>query len=135
MQPHFHIKLNREGRLDLKTWHDGLRMLYGKTFFIQQQWITNDTLSLYTDASSTIGFGAVFQNKWFASTWPEEWQQFDITMLELYPIFATLHVWGRQWANKSILLYTDNQAIMHYFNKQTSKDKNIMSLIRPFKLQ
>ena len=32
-------------------------------------WVSSDKLLLYTDASSTIGYAAVFRSKWFAVRW------------------------------------------------------------------
>ena len=54
----------------------------------------------------------------------------NIAILELYPIVLAIHLFGYCLANKRILFSTDNLAIVHVLNKQTSKDKNIMCLMR-----
>ena len=45
---------------------------------------------IYTDASKTIGYGAVCERQWFAGEWPQEWKSLNIATLELFPILAAL---------------------------------------------
>ncbi|MCG7879258.1 MAG: hypothetical protein N0C90_23430, partial [Candidatus Thiodiazotropha endolucinida] len=54
----------------------------------------------------------------------------NITILELYPVVVAINVWGHLWKNHCVRFYTDNQALVHILNRQTSKDKNIMKLVR-----
>lgn len=55
--------------------------------------------------------------------------------LEFYPIMAALLVWGHLWKNNSILFLTDNKALVYIINKQSSKDKSIMFLVKILVLQ
>ena len=48
-------------------------------------------MQLYTDASSTIGFGGFYHGKWFCSPWPDELpslndKNLSMAFLEFYPI-------------------------------------------------
>jgi hypothetical protein len=48
-------------------------------------------MELYTDASSTVGYGGYFKGKWFCSPWPEDLltstkNKCSMAFLELYPI-------------------------------------------------
>ena len=36
---------------------------------MQSHWVTSDVLSLYTDASGSLGFGDIFQTHWFQGSW------------------------------------------------------------------
>ena len=92
--------------------------------------ITGDYLQLYTDASGSVGYGAVYGNQWFHGTWPTSWLKHNITTLELYPIVAAVLVWGEEWKNKNVCFYTDNEALVAIINKQTSRDHCVMTLIR-----
>ena len=52
-----------------------------------------------------MGFGAVFGQKWTYGIWPQTWHDRDITrditVLELFPIFVCLVVWGDLSQNKT----------------------------------
>jgi hypothetical protein len=37
----------------------------GANFFLSSEWHDSDTLVLHTDASGTLGFGGIFEKKWF----------------------------------------------------------------------
>lgn len=91
--------------------------------------MSNERLQLFTDASGK-GFGAVFKNLWFFGEWNKQWASQNITVQELYPIVLAVETWGMCMQNKSICFHTDNEALVHILNKMTSKDKNIMYLIR-----
>ena len=53
-------------------------------FFLNQNWITNSSLQLYTDASGSFGYGAVFRDQWFYGPWPDSWKSFNIALLEFH---------------------------------------------------
>lgn len=133
-KPNFKIRLSAATRADLTTWESFLDEFNGCSFFLEEQWLTSHTLKLYTDSSSTIGFGAVFRNSWFYGTWAKPALQHHITALELYPILAALFTWGHQFSNHCLWLYTDNMSLVSILNKQSSRDKVIMKMIRPLVL-
>jgi hypothetical protein len=53
---------------------------------LEDKFISADLLQLYTDASGSLGYGAVFQQSWFYGEWDENWEDVNITVKELYPI-------------------------------------------------
>ena len=59
---------------------------------------------------------------------------FDYRLLnhskKLLPIVFAAVVWGREWRNKSILCWCDNEAVVHIINTGTSRDPTAMSLMR-----
>ena len=62
--------------------------------------------------------------------WDEHWQDVNITVKELYPIVVAVQIWGDSFANRSVCFNCDNEALVFIINKQTSKDENVMFLIR-----
>lgn len=71
-----------------------------------------------------------FGSQWFKGEWNNNCQYQNIAVLELYPIVLAVEVWSKYMANRCILFNTDNQALVHVINKQTSKDSHIMFLVR-----
>ena len=128
-QPHHHIRLCKGSKQDLLLWIRFLDEFNGKSFFLEDSWETSHTLELYTDAGS-IGFGAVFGKHWFGGEWPVTWKSYNIAVLELFPIVLALHIWGHLMADKCIIFFTDNAAVVDIINQQTSKHQGIMVLIR-----
>ena len=86
---------------------------------------------LYSDASKSIGYGCVINNKqWFYGVWPKTWQPFSIIVLELCPILLALATWAPLLANKTVHVYTDNLGLVSALNSQSVKDRTLMALIR-----
>lgn len=84
---------------------------------------------MYTDASN-IGFGGYLGNQYFSGVWPKAWEAYHITVKELFPIVLAVQIWAKQLENRCIVFFTDNDAVVHIINRQTSKDKTIMVLVR-----
>ena len=124
------IRLSRGARLDMQLWIHFLEGFNGKCFFLEDRWITSQSLSLYTDAAASVGYGAILGNKWFHGLWPTEWTKLNIIILEFFPIVVAMEIWGYQFTNQCILLFTDNQALVEVINKQTSRDEKLMILVR-----
>ena len=129
---YYRIKVTKEVKQDLLVWQKFLHNYNSKTFLLDYIWLTNDHLQLYTDASSTIGFGGVFGSKWFYGLWHPDCLRLNIALLEYYPICLALHLWGPVLANKCITINSDNMAVVYIINSCTSKDKTIMKLVRRF---
>jgi hypothetical protein len=55
----------------------------GKCFFLDENWITNDTVQLYTDASGAYGYGAVCGQSWFSGEWNAEWISENMTFTDI----------------------------------------------------
>ncbi|VDI08145.1 Hypothetical predicted protein [Mytilus galloprovincialis] len=91
-------------------------------------------MELFTDASSTKGFGGYFKGEWFYSSWPSNIaypdKTFSMAFLELYPIVVSAILWGSQWTTKRILFWCDNEATVAIVKKGRSKCLQIMKLMR-----
>ena len=98
---------------------------------IRCEWTSSVDLHLFTDASKTLGFGAIYGTHCFSGTWPACVQDGDysIQWKELFAIYAACHIWGKEWAGKKILFFTDNEAINFVWQNQSSNCKNLMKLM------
>ena len=127
---YYQIKMTGEVKKDLTVWKNFLMNYNYRTFFLDYRFISNTTLHLYTDSAASIGFGGVYGNKWFVGEWSLACRKLNIAILELYPICVALYVWGNCIKNKSVVMHTDNMAVMYILNNHTSKDRQIMILVR-----
>lgn len=130
------VHLNKDCKQDMKMWIKFLENWNGVSFFIDST-VTNADIELFTDASSTKGFGGYYAGKWFQGSWPEELskyasenKQLSMALLELYPIVMAAMIWGHQWSKKRIIFRCDNLGTCHILRKGRSKCSNIMLLMR-----
>ena len=128
--PNHFIRLTKDVKADLSMWQSFLSTFNGKSLFLEDQWYNSNILHMYTDASGSLGFGAVFGNKWCYGAWPQEWTTHNIALLEFFSIVLSLLLWGSAMQNRCILFFTDNAAIVHVINKQSCKDKQLMFFVR-----
>ena len=133
-KPTHHVRLTKESKYDLQVWLNFLRSYNGKSFFLGSRWYTSKTLKLFTDAAGSLGYAAIFGKQWFFGEWPAVWKTFNISILEFFPIVLASEIWGPLMRNKCIVFFSDNQAVVEIINKQTSKDRSIMVLLRHFVL-
>lgn len=127
---HHRVRLTREAKADMRMWLSFLENFNGVCMFLDEHWLSTDALSLYTDASSAIGYGAVKGSQWFQGKWTDWWKNQNIALLELYPIVIAFEIWASQFMNQSVEIFSDNQAVVHIINNQTSQDPLIMILLR-----
>ena len=133
-QPHHRRRLDGEARADLEAWSTFVDHFNGKSMFLPDRWLTSASLDLFTDSSNS-GFGGYLGNKWFAGVWSEQWENFHITIKELFPIVLAVEMFADQLRNRCIIFHTDNIAVCQVINKQTSKEKVLMKLVRRLVVQ
>ena len=126
---YYKINLTKETKKDLRVWLKFLEDYNGKTFFMDEILLSSESLHLFTDAAQEFGFGAVFGQKWFYGNWPLAWKEYNIVILELFPIVLALEVWGKYLENRTVCIHCDNLALVHIINKQTAKEPLTMILI------
>ena len=89
----FFTRFTKEFKSDLYRWHffltcwNGLSLLRSSNFRQADHYIQ-------TDASSSWGCGAFFDNHCFQWTWPVEWSLIGIMAKELAPIVISCTAWG-----------------------------------------
>lgn len=134
--PHHHLRINKGIRQDLKMWLRFFQDFNGVSVFHNRFWVSNVDVELYTDSAAGWGLGcaAYFAGKWAFGAWPVSWFEqeivHDITTLELFPIFVSLHIWGAELRNKKLLFHCDNMAVVQVVNSMTSKSEKLMVLLR-----
>ena len=127
--PSHYIHLHLEIREDLKIWKLFLEKYNGVTFFRFKQYNSICDLNMSSDACKQ-GYGAIFQNQWIQGTYPSTWQNMHITVLEIYPIYVMLSMFGNRIPNSNVLFYCDNSSVCQIINKQSSKHPFIMKIVR-----
>lgn len=128
-KPYHHRRLNKESRADLQAWSIFLENFNGRALFHSGITHTSQSLHLYTDASNS-GYGGVFGHQWFYGPFDASWLNFHISVREFLPIVLAIEMWGPTVTNTSVTFHSDNIAVVHVINKNTSKDSNLMSLMR-----
>lgn len=128
-KPHHHRNLNLEAKADLKAWQVFLESFNGKAFFPSHIVHSTSSLHLFTDASN-LGFGGIFGTKWFSEKFSQEWLSCHISVREFLPIVIAFELWGSCLANSTVVIHSDNSAVVHVINKTTSKDTRLMQLMR-----
>ncbi|KAK6191041.1 hypothetical protein SNE40_002790 [Patella caerulea] len=134
-ESYFHVHLSRDCRDDLSMWLNFLQNWNGISLFYEPHITSAPDFNLFTDASSTKGFGGYYQGKWFSEQWPTnlpDIADYSLSMafLELYPIVVAAVLWGHNWKRKRIKFYCDNQATVHIISKGRSKEPVIMKLMK-----
>ena len=116
---------------DLKVWRQFLTSATAEKKFRFLFPDDEPSHTISTDASGSIGYGAVMEGRWFSGTWDDEWwSDQNIALLELYPIYAALHSWIQELSNSCVQIMTDNMALVTMLNTMYSKDKKLNTLLK-----
>ena len=93
--------------------------------------LLSPTVCLISDASGSWGCGAFAGPNWFQLAWPNDHaRDCPIAYKELAPIVLALAIWGHLWSQQTVLCFTDNTAVVSILLSRTSKNKDIMHLVR-----
>ena len=133
-KPHYLIRLNKDVKSDLRMWLAFMRDYNGVTMIKAVPPSDSQRLHLYADASQSYGYGCTFGRAWFQGRWPLSWQQKNICVLELYPLYMLLHTYSHILKNQKITFHSDNGAVVDVLKSQTSDCKEMMAIIRPLVL-
>ena len=111
-RPHHKVRISKGARLDLLMWLEYLSHFNGVAAFKGQEWDSNDSLELFTDATAGIGFGGYFRGKWVQGRWPLDIVSNppSIAFLEFYPLMVAVKSWGHLPKNHKVRFFTDNAA-------------------------
>jgi hypothetical protein len=127
---HYYICLTKSVKADLSLWQTFMLGFNGQSFFLNDVWQDSLTLNLYTDVAARLGYGMVIGNECCFGAWPENWKQFNITILEFYQIVLSVLLWGDRMSNQRITFFTDNAALVDIINKATSRDSTVMIFVQ-----
>lgn len=129
------VYLTREAKADIAMWSHLLHSWNGVSFFHDKAWLSSHDITLCTDASSTVGFGAYYKatQECMADTWsnhPVPVSDQAMSYRELYPILVSAIQWGHLWQCKRIVFINDNQGLVAIITKGRSHCPAINTLLR-----
>ena len=124
------ISIDNEALEDIRWWLTFSSSWNGKAMFLNSRWTPAHHLNLFTDASSTIGFGAYWNGAWFSQHWPQQLQCKSIDWKELYAIVMACEVWGQHWGGKRLLFHCDNKPVVQVWESGSSRSSDLMRLVR-----
>ena len=129
-KPFHSIRVTKSMIDDLCVWQSFLMRHNGVTMMVKN--LNDPYVELFTDASGGIGFGAYFKGHWANGLWPDcvQTSPLDITFKELFPIVMSLFLWGNHFENSKVLFHCDNMAVVSIVNKQSTRDRASMHLVR-----
>lgn len=138
-RPYHFVKITSEMRQDLRTWLEFLHNYNGVTYFRHLQVLPQHHLFMSADACA-LGYGACFMDHWVQDVFPTHWiqlfrdREIGITLLELYPIYVLISMFGPVVRNQAVLFRSDNEGVVQIINKQSSPNPYIMKIVRPLVL-
>ena len=90
------------------------------------------SIVLTSDASGSWGCGAYWGSRWFQLPWSATACLIDINIAtkELIPIVVAAALWGKMWSGQVVCSRCDNEAVVAVINKRTSRDADLMHLLR-----
>ena len=136
LKPHHHVKISEENRLDLLVWRKFL--VSPDNFyrpFMETVSLNDEQIDMYSDASGNfkLGFGAYCGPEWSYGRWPKDFclqAKPSIEYLELFAVLVGVLNWIQLFRNRRIILFCDNESVVHMINNSTSKCRNCMVLLR-----
>lgn len=128
------IHVDESTKEDIRSWITFIRSHMFKPFRMFDITIP-PTLHIFTDASGSLGFGALMGSSWCFGAWDDEWWlNQNIMLLELYPIWLAIQIWGYQMRNTCVMFHTDNQALIPAIQNRKSKLRPINRILRDISL-
>ena len=122
---------------DMEMWLSFMETptVYARGFMDFDCKLNANTIQMYSNASGSkvLGMGGVCGTSWMYAKWPENFIQDynpSIEYLELYALLATVLNWIHRYQNKRVILFCDNQSVVHMVNDTTSSCRNCMVLMR-----
>ena len=128
------IRLNKDFHLDLTWWRDFFRSWDGCSFFLSPQWAPLPDFQVSSNSAGTLGYGALFKRDCFAGAWSSAQMPLSIAYKELFPVVLAATLWGPQWLSRRVEFCSDNMAVVEVLPSGTSRDPNLMALLRRLSL-
>ena len=126
---HHRIKLNSSAQQDIRWWLAYLPTWNGISAFMDDDWTSSVDLQMFTDASD-LALAGYFNGEWFIVPLDAEQKSRSINWRELYAIVVAVATWGSKLTSKQLLIHCDNMAVCHILKSGTSKNIQIMTLVR-----
>ena len=123
------IRLNREFQQDLTWWQEPFQTWDGLSFFCMPTWAPLPDLQVSSDASGSLGYGAIFKSHWFCGAWSAMQRSSSIAYKELFPIVIAASLSGSQWVSRQVEFLCDNESVVAVLKSGTSRDQSLMLLL------
>ena len=123
------VRLNWEARSDVEWWWHFCEKWNGIGMMRATQ-PGQPSVIFASDASGNWGCGAFCNAQWFMLPWSGSIGDRHITVKEFVPITLAAALWGSRWRGQTVLAQCDNTAVVEIVNKGTSRDKDVMHLVR-----
>ena len=81
-------------------------------------------------ASGSWGCGEWSGSAWFQLQWDQPTSLKQIATKELIPIIIAAVVWGHTWTGNQVQSLCDNEAVVTVINSRSSREQDIMQLLR-----
>ena len=143
LKKYHHIQITGEVRADLELWLTFLShpSIYARPFMdLNTANGYSEEVDFFTDASANplLGCGGISDDSWFILQWDEKFiTKFcpSINYLELFAVTVGIVLWVNKYKNRRITIFCDNNSVVYMINKNSSKCKNCMVLLRILILQ
>jgi len=130
------LPLTKDVIADVAWWNEFLPRWNGVSLLYEAEWLSSDSLELYTDACNT-GFGAALGDEWFAGAWSTEQLEaarrslrISMPFLELHALVQAAATWGPRWAGKKIVFRCDCMPVVNAIRRGSSRNDGVMHLLR-----
>ena len=118
-------KLNNGFHRDLTWFVKFLHVFNGSSFFKKKKF------HKYVDLDACLsGMGAVCGNEVYTVCTPPEYEGSNIATLEMLNILVALRVWKESWANTSVRVACDNEAVVKVLNSGHTKCPQLGAIAR-----
>lgn len=130
------LRLSPSALDDLRWWLHLLREAPGVVSLTPEPWVSENTHRVYTDASSTTGWGCCFEGQWMCGRWSAEImcaireKRVSISDLELLALNFAVETWGPALAGRRLLLRCDNMASVANVTSRSSRQPLRAALLR-----
>ena len=126
-----HVYLNLGARSDLAWWREFLAEWNGVSM-LSALGDLQPSITLTSDASGSWGCGAYWGSYWFQLAWSDTacCVGTNIATKELIPIVIAAAMWGQHWTGQVVCCRCDNSAVVSVLNHRTSRDSELMHLLR-----
>ena len=119
------VTLSQWEQDDLRWWNTLFEKWNGRSLFMLPEWENSPDFIVTSDAAGSIGFGAFYQNDWFAQMWSVDTLSLNIAIKELIPVVIAAKLWGFLWEHKRIEILSDNMAVICCLKTGSCKNRHL----------
>jgi hypothetical protein len=124
---HIPVELTDDFKLDIRWWLKFARQWNGKEKMLDSRAIDEHRFTV--DASNRAAC-AVFDNHFIVRVHDDMTKSWHINEKECLAVYLAALKWGHRWANKRIIVKSDNQTTVTAINKGSSSATHIMRMLR-----